>query len=371
MAVVVSGGGTTTFTLDVSGSAATNYANDLPGSYSAVSTLSAGQSETTVNGALNVILATGNPDTYTLTTPDQYTFVSTGDATAVEGSEAGDTVFGGASMSYGESDLGHDNRIVFTTGNNSFVSNVDGTGDTIAAGSGLDTIDIFNDNPTVFSGTGHTLIETAGTAGVIVMQSGTTTVIGSITDGGNYTIFATAGGEIEAGAGLTTFVAPGTSLPAHITISGADRGPIDMFGGNNLDLTLLGQSDSRGSVIQMFQAGAGNETLDGTQSNELAFFGDTKVSDDVATTVYGGNSDYFSTGVGTEYFAAGAGDLFDINSVSGATNITIADFNASDAVNFESPIISGTSDGSNYTVTLSSGTKVEFLGFTSLPTHTP
>ncbi len=365
MAVTVSGGGTTTLTFSVTSSSGTNFANDFPGSYPAVNTLSTGGTASTVAGALNVVDSGTSPAVYTIPGADQYSFISTGQATTIDGSAGGDTLAGGADMTYIEAAGAGDNRIIFTNGTNLFQgSSTGGTGDTIVGGSGYDTIITGGGPSTVFSGSGHTYAYLDDSVGgdVAVLANGTTTVVGSSVAGVNDTVAATADGLIYGGAGTLTFSAGVSSTPFSDTIVGDTAGTVTAFGNANLDLVF------EGGGKEVFQAGAGNETLDGSLSGGFSFFGDTNAGDSVGTTVHGGNSDYFLTGAGTEFFTAGSSDIFEIASVTSAT-ISIADFSGSDSVKFDSPTVSGTTDGNNFTYTLSDGTKVEFIGLTTPPAH--
>jgi hypothetical protein len=207
MAVTVNGGGGTTLTFNVTGSAATNYANFLSGSFPAVSTLSNGGTESTVAGALNVVYSGGPSSDYTLTTADQYSYVSVGDPETITGSSAGDTLFGGADLTYVEAPQGHDNRIIFTDGTNTFDgSSTGGAGDTIAGGSGSDTINTGSGPSTVFSGTGHTYIYLNDTVAgdAVDLQSGNSVVYAN---GVSDTVAASATGTVIGGTGTLTFVA--------------------------------------------------------------------------------------------------------------------------------------------------------------------
>jgi hypothetical protein len=371
MAVTVSGGGSTVLVFNVSGSAATNYANDFSGAVGAnpiVSTLSSGQAESTVAGALNVIgdSLTGTSSTfptYTLSTPDQYTYVASANPATVLGSAGGDTLIGGAALTYVESSAGHDNRVVFTNGNNVFFgSSSGGAGDTIVGGSGYDSIVTGTGPSTVFSGTGHSLIELNDTVAgdVAVMQSGNSTVIAN---GVADTVSASATGEVFGGSGALTFVASDSSTSLAVTVVGGS-GMTQMFGASNTDLTLAGGGS------QMFIAGAGNETLNGAESGGFSFFGNTSATDAAYSVTGGAGVDFFSTGAGSETITAGVGsDSFNISTVAGGASITINDFSGADSVHFQGTVISQGEDSTGYAVTLSDGTHVEFLGLSSVPTH--
>lgn len=367
-AVTISGGGSNVLVFNVSGSAATNFANNFSGALGSnpiVSTLSNGGTESTVSGALNVVFSSfGATSSYALTTPDQYTYVSVGDPTTIDGSSAGDTLGGGAALTYVEAAGGHDNNIFFTDGNNVFDgSATGGAGDTITGGSGYDTINTGGGASTVFSGSGHTLINLNDSVpgDIADLQSGNSTVNAN---GASDTVFASATGTIFGGSGLLTFATASSLSPLALTVVGGS-GTTDMAGASNTDLTFAGGGTAE------FTAGAGNETLNGANSTGFSFFGDTTAGDSVNDTVVGGSgTDYFATGAGTEFFQAGTGtDSFNIASIDGGANLTIADFGGADSVSFESAITSQGVDGSNYSVTLADGTHVEFIGITSLTGH--
>jgi len=384
MAVTVPGGGGSVLVFNVSGSAAFNYATDIQaalGSNPEVNNLSSGGTETTVAGALNTIYSNSSTTSFSLLSGGQYTFVSVGAPVTVAGSEAGnDTVIGGADLIYVENPGAGDNRVVFTDGNNIFDgSSIGGAGDTIAGGSGYDTINTGAGATTVFSGTGHTLINLFDTSpgDIVDLQSGNSTVNAF---GASDTVVASATGTIFGGSGSLLFVAEATTGALPVTVVGG-TGSTDLFGAANTDLVFANSASSPQAV---FVAGAGNETLNGANAvGGFAFFGDTSQADAASindTVIGGAGYDYFSTGGGTESIVAGTGAAqFEINTVGGSgATITIADFSAADSVNFaglsvaqENSLLgtsSSVADG-NLTVTLSDGTKVEFLGVTSLSGH--
>jgi hypothetical protein len=389
MAVTVPGGPGVVLYFNVSGSAAINYANDFAnavGLNPAVTNLSSGDTETTVAGALNTIFSNGSSLDYSLTTGGQYTFVSVGAPTTVNGSAAGgDVVVGGGDLIYVENGTSGGSNITFTDGNNIFDgSSVGGAGDTIAGGSGNDTINTGAGPSTVFSGTGRTLINLYDTVtgDVADMQNGNSTVNAfGVAD----TVVASATGTIFGGTGALTFVGQSTDAYGNpvgsldVTIVGG-TGDTNLFGAATTDLVF---SNAAGSTAQ-YMAGAGNETLNGANAaGGFSFFGDLSTVDggSINDTVVGGvGNDYFSTGSGVENLFAGSGAAqFEINTVGGAgATITISDFSAADSVNFaglsvaqETSLLgtsSSVSDG-NLTVTLQDGTKVEFVGITSLTGH--
>ena len=383
MAITIPGSGGNVLVFAVTGSAGTNYAIDFAKAVAndtAPSVLSSGGTESTVPGALNEIFSTSNTSTFGLTTGGQYTYVAVGAPVTVDGSAGGfDTLGGGASLTYIEAPGAGHNNVFFTVGDNVFDgSSTGGTDDTITGGSGHDIINTGAGPSTVFSGTGDNLINLNDTVGgdIAVLQGGNTTVnANGVAD----TVNASATGTIFGDTYGLTFVANASTSPLNVTIVGGG-GADTLFGAANSDLVY---SNPVGGGLSEFIAGAGNETLNGANAaGGFAFFGDATPADasSINDTIVGGSgSDYFATGGGTENIFAGSGAAqFEINTIAGGAGggtITINDFSASDSVNFyglseaqESTLGTSTAGG-NLTYTLSDGTKVEFVGITSLSGH--
>jgi Ca2+-binding RTX toxin-like protein len=371
-------GNTVTFT--VNGSSTTNYAKTFSNKVANATVITAvgsGTPPSTVAGALNIIQPSSATQ-YSLTTPGQYTYAAVASRTQINGSAGADTVLGGGGLVYVAG--GGQNNVDFTLGDNLYFGAVQG-GNTISGGSGNDTINTGSGSDTVFSGTGSGLINLIDTVGgdIVGLFAGSTTINAY----GNDTVYGNAGldpsttATIFGSAGTLTFVAGASAAALAVTIVGG-TGFTTMFGAAGSDIVF---SNTAGAAI--FVAGAGNETLNGTNAaGGFAFFGDTVpgASASINETVYGGSGpDYFSTGGGNEAFFAGPGAaLFDINDVGEGTHITIANFGAADFVNFQGldtaaetsllQTASTVSDG-NLTVTLQNGSQIEFLSTTSLTGH--
>ncbi len=371
-------GHTVTFT--VTGSSTTNYATSFSAKVAnatVITELGSGIAPSTVAGALNIIQPSSTT-LYSLTTPGQYTYAAVTRPTVITGSAGADTVVAGGGLAYVAN--GGQNNVAFTTGANLYFG-ADQGGNTISGGSGNDTINTGSGSDTVFSGTGNGLINLIDTSGgdIAGLLAGNTTV----NSYGNDTVFATAGldssttATIFGSAGTLTFVAGASESTLAVTIVGG-TGYTTMFGAAGSDIVF---SNTAGAAI--FVAGAGNETLNGTDAaGGFAFFGDTLPGAvaSINETIYGGaGPDYFSTGGGNEAIFAGSGPaLFDINDVGNGTDITIANFGAADFVNFEGlstaaetsllQTASTVSNG-NLTITLQNGSQVEFLSTTSLTGH--
>jgi hypothetical protein len=329
---------------------------------------------------LNVIGGDGSTSSYALSTGRQYTYAAVVSPTQIIGSPAGsDTVLASGGVTY-DAGAGGSDRVVFAGGDNLFFGG-SAPGDTISGGAGSDTIDTGTQNATVFSGTGNTTINLGDTVGgdVVALLAGNSSVTAA---GVNDTVFATAAydsttGTIVGGTGQLFFVAGASDSDLPLTVIGGS-GSTYMFTNAGSDITL----DNSGGAAY-FIAGAGNETLNGANAaGGFAFFSDT-VAADAASINYsvlgGAGPDFFSTGEGHETIVAGSGEaLFHVNDLGPDANITIADLQAKDFVNLgglsvqDETALLGTASvisSGNLTVTLHDGTKVEFLGVTSLTGH--
>lgn len=384
-------------------------------------------------------------------TPGAITFVddsSVGGGASVTGSGAGDYVlFTGISPEASYTDVGNNNTVIFTEGNNLYDATAAGTGnDIIVTGTGYDTVMTGTGNDTVFSGTGHASITLNDTNGgtfsttlsafndKVYLDDGNNTVTAlGVADA----IFATApdqtifGGPNASAGDIVTILQPSTGTIAgagdSIYGGGASIAVFDSVGGN----TLFGDSgtgqayfvagpgltdtiDSGGGqiyaftsdgdsinfagsvgygMVSGFAAGLGNETLDGsgaTGLGYLAFYGDTAAdSADAAsisqTFIGGSGANAFVTGEGNETIVAGEGtNMIYIGLNDQPSNITIQDFgsSANTAVQFfgytqdeltaaeDNATVGGTASDPSYTIKLSDGTTVQFMGVSSLTGHT-
>jgi Ca2+-binding RTX toxin-like protein len=346
MAVTIPGANGQVLVFNVSGMAATAFAESFAqaigtnGVPSTILTLP-GSTESTVAGSLNEIFYSGVLTSYTLTTGDQYTFVSSGNPFDLTGSTTGgDSVIGGADLTYNA--VGGNNVIVFTDGDNTFTGSSVG-GDTVAAGSGHDTINATN-NDAIYGGTGSALINISGTNDSVALFQGSSTV--DITGSGSNLVIAGSTASVLGGSGDTY-----------------------ILGLSNADVTY---SASSGQAA--FFAGAGNETLSGAGADGSLFVYVGSAASTGDTVTSGGGDAFFITGAGNQDLTAGSGlALFDIASPANAT-ITINDFASGDFVAIagltqsaaQAAIAGGTVSGGSLDVTLSDGTKITFTGVTSI-----
>jgi len=381
--ITIPGSQGSTLTFTVSGGAAANYANDFSRDVqfpTAITTLSTngGAGAPTIAGALNII-GPSNTSTFSIPGTHQYTYAAVSAPTRLVGSAGGaDTVLAGGGVSYVAN--GGQNKIIFSQGNNIFFGNAAG-GNTITGGAGYDTINAGTGSATVFSGAGHSLVNLGDTVGgdIAALLAGSTTVNAF---GHNDTVYASAASmptsaQIFGGAGTLSFAAGPSESTLNVTIVGGS-GTTEMFGAAGTDMVFANKSGTAA-----FTAGAGNETLNAANAaGNFAFFGDTNTADalSIDDTIVGGNgNEYFSTGGGHEtIFAGTGGEMFQINDVGAGTTITIVDFSASDSVNFAGLTVSeetsllgtaSTLSGGNLSVTLTDGTKVDFIGISSLAGH--
>jgi len=360
----------TVITFNVTGSALTNFANDFSNALSQGLTpndISATGSVSTDPGALNEFFGNTSVTSFTLSTADQFTYISSGTPVTVDVTAIGQTLAAqGSGTTINDSSAGG-NNFLFIDGNNTY-NGLSSVGDTVSGGTGYDTINTGTGSTTVYSGTGDTLINLNDTVGgdIVDLQNGNSTVNA---DGVADTVFASSTGTIFGGsAGPLTFASADSMTTLAVTIVGGSGGAM-MSGASGLDLVFANST----AATNVFNAGAGNETLNGANAaGGFAFFGDTNTADasSINDTVVGGaGNDYFATGGGMENFVAGSGAaIFEINTVSGGAMITIQDFSANDSVSFAGSITGSTVADGNITYTLSDGTTVDFIGITSIPT---
>jgi len=297
----------------------------------------------------------------------------------------GDTVFAGSGTtsvdnvvgSRGEFDIG---------GSGNFLVQDLGTSDTISVGLGNASVSTAGSDALVFGGTGSLVVDASGGTGdTIVGRSGPMTVNAS--SASNLLVFGAIGGpgmDFIGGSGSATVVAHAGSD----TVTGGS-GPLDIVAasgdtlaasGSSAGTTLFGSANSdvtftSGSVGSLTYVGlAGNETLNasGSSTNNVFWGGNDPTGSE--SIVGGSGNDLMIAGQATDTFTGGGGNnefLFmnSILSLSGGsqTNV-ITDFLSSSTnavlLNGLSTVSSATASG-NTTVTLSDGTKIEFIGVTS------
>jgi Ca2+-binding RTX toxin-like protein len=148
--------------------------------------------------------------------------------------------------------------------------------------------------------------------------------------------------------------------------------------GNTGSTTLLGASGS--SVVfngytgtTVYKAGAGNETLDASNSNAnsaISVVG-SSFSDSNFVARGGAGADTISSGAGAETMVGGAGaNVFVFSSIVGgpASQTTVEDFGGSDIVQLKgygaNPVTNASQQGQNVTLTLADNTQITFLNTT-------
>ncbi len=304
---------------------------------------------------------------------------------------------------------------------------VTGTGsDTVYSGTGDASIYLNDTAAGAFSGSfndfvslndGANTVHASGAADAIVATAGGQVVFGSddtvgativtILPGSNagtgdtiyggaasIAVFASTGANtFNTGTGQAYFVAgPGGEVPLSDSVN-ATGGSVYMFGSDGDSITFAGTIGD--GKISGFAAGAGNETLNGAGfsggNGALALFAsntsDAVAAQNVHDSLVGGNGlNAFLTGEGNETLVGGANNLFYIEHTADNTDantgtITVKDFATSnwgvafvgytqdELANSEAnATVNGGSDPS-YTIKLSDGTTVQFLGITTLSGH--
>ena len=305
-----------------------------------------------------------------------------GDDTIITGTGS-DTVFSGTGRA--DITLNDTSAGAFSGSFNDFVYLNDGT-NTVHATGAADAIVATAPGQVIYGSD-----DTVGATIVTILPGGAAGAGDSIYGGAaSIALFDSVGGNtFNTGAGQAYFVG-GPDVADTITSSG---GPVYMFGSDGDSITFGGTIGD--GVISGFVAGAGNETLNGAGfsggNGALALFGnntsDSVAAQSVNDSLVGGNGlNGFVTGEGNETLVGGTSNLFYIEHTADNTDantgtITVQDFaNSNWGVAFvgytqdeianseANATVNGGSDPS-YTIKLSDGTTVQFLGITTLSGH--
>lgn len=346
----------------------------------------------------------------------------TAQATYIDMGGNNGVVFASGNNTYaGNSQSGSD-VIVAGTGNDSIIT---GTGsDAIYSGTGHATIYLNDTTAGAFSGSFNDLVylndgtntvhangaadaiaatapgqvifgsqDTMGATIVTILpgaELGLDTVFGGAA---SIALFDNVGGNVfNTGTGQAYFVGGHHLTDTLADTVNASGGSVFMFGTNADSITFAGTIGD--GKISGFVAGAGNETLNaaGFSGNGALAMLASNSSDSVAAqnvhdSLVGGNGlNAFLTGEGNETLVGGTSNLFFIEHTADNTNantgtITVQDFaNSNWGVAFlgythdqlataeANATVNGGADPS-YTIKLSDGTTVQFLGITTLSGH--
>jgi Ca2+-binding RTX toxin-like protein len=368
----------------------------------------------------------------------QFMFDAINGPTTITGNGAGgDVLVEGTKAAATYFDEGGNTSVVFVDGDNHYVGDTTSSAgnDHIVAGAGFDTIDTGIGRSTVNSGTGSAVINLNDTAAGAI---GTYNDFAYLDDGQSRinangmrdAVIATAPGQtIDGGIGTGQYdgivLVGGNGNGDDVVNAGAatvalfdDSGNNSIFGGSGV-FTFIGGADIAASIVggsgaiymfgtagdsvvfssadssssAVFLAGTGNETLNGSLSQDnLALYGtnvsDTAVTSGVSDSLVGGSgNDTLVSGAGYETLQAGTGHtLFVIDATTDGVggHITIDDFNAStdnmlgfanytqaeidNALNGATTVM-GAGGQTDTIITLSDNTQVTFVGVTSLSGH--
>ncbi len=320
-----------------------------------------------------------------------------GDDTIITGTGP-DTVFSGTGRA--DITLNDTSAGAFSGSFNDFVHLDDGT-NTVHASGAADAIFATAPGQVIYGS------DVAGGATIVTLIPDSTGGVGNDTIYGgaaSIALFDSVGGNtFNAGSGQAYFVAA-SGVADTVNSSG---GPVYMFGSDGDSITFAGNvgSVSDPAVLSGFAAGAGNETLNGAEAttysstvpggpaSALVLYAnntsDSVAAQNVNDSLVGGNgATAFVTGEGNETLTGGLGsNRFYIqhsadNTDANTGTITVQDFaNTNWQVGFAgytqeeianaeaNASVNGGSDPS-YTIKLSDGTTVQFLGVTTLTGHT-
>lgn len=232
----------------------------------------------------------------------------------------------------------------------------DGTGDTIVAGAGDDTVAAYGSNDLIFGGSGPLVV---GMALNSTVSSGT----------GPETIFGADRSVVSgnSSSGITFVGGAGNA-----TVFGSNDSVTTIFGGSGSDINFTNTATPGGIMA----AEAGNETLNaGISSSNNTLAGGSGAD----SLVGGSSSDLLWAGTGADTLTGGAGtgtDVFNfVNGSAGGADV-ITDFSSSDVVNLigygadaaATAIANATVSGGSSTIQLSDSTKITFLNVTNLST---
>jgi Ca2+-binding RTX toxin-like protein len=226
-------------------------------------------------------------------------------------------------------------------------------------------------NDTVVGLSGSMTVNASSAANLLVFGPISGSGLDFIGGSGSATVVAHAGTDTVAGGTGPLDIVAGSGDT--LTASGASAGTT-LFGSANSDVTF-----TSGAVGGLTYIGlAGNETLNasGSSTNDVFWGGADPAGSE--SIVGGSGNDLFVAGQGTDSFGSGSGNnefLFmnSILSLSGGsqTNV-ITNFLGSnnnsvvlDGLSTVSATSTGTGLSAATTVTLSDGTKIEFLGVSS------
>lgn len=382
--------GAITFVDDSSVGGGASITGSGAGDYVLFTGISPAASYTDVGGGNTVIFTEGNNlyDATSTGTGNDIIVTGTGYDTVNTGT-GDDTVFSGT---------GHSSITLNDTAGGTFSTLASGFNDKVYLDDGTNTVTALGVADAIFAtAPGQTIIGGPNTAAadiVTILQPSTGTIAGagdSIYGGAaSIAVFDSVGGNTlfgDSGTGQAYFVA-GPGLTDTINSGG---GQIYAFGSDGDSINFSGSIGV--NLISGFAAGLGNETLNGSGASGpgvLALFGATPVdsvdASSINETLIGGSGlNGFVTGEGNETLIGGSGgNAFYVALNANAANITIQDFGASDnnAVTFvgysaddvataeANGTVGGSASAPSYTIQLSDGTTVQFLGVTSLTGHT-
>jgi Ca2+-binding RTX toxin-like protein len=259
-----------------------------------------------------------------------------------------------------------------------------------SAASGTVSIAAGNGNDYFSLASGSTYDVGLGNGNDTVVASGTGTIVGG-TGANYYNLGNATSTQLSSNSASDTIVSGSGKLvylggtPGAPTITGATgSGSATLYGSSGQDIHYLDNPNGISTGGNFLAAGAGNETLDASgASGAVGLAAGPGNSDLIGST----GPDTFYGGLGNSTMTANSnGDVFMFGSVAGghpgATDI-ITDFNQSDtfitsgygsnaaATAFANAAVTGSGSTLVSTVSLSDGTKIEFLGInTTTGTYT-
>ena len=283
--------------------------------------------------------------------------VAASGATTINASGDGSGILGGASGSI-TADVTA-NAVTISSAGTDLAATVSGNNAVIFGGSGTTTLDLTGSNGTLAAadtlagGSGAETVDASGGSSRSYYFGGTGP-LSFVGGAGMATIVGAPTGTeaVTVGSGGLVFSAYLTDNASTIT-AGSGSGGSTIFGGADSDVTYNTSSTAAGAAL--FNAGAGNETLDAGGSST--------------------NNNFFA-GTGSETITGGSGDnwfVFNATLTGGAADI-ITDYHAGDKLalvgydttqSAASVLGNATVSGAGVTLALSDNTKITFTDLSS------
>ena len=308
------------------------------------------QQECTIVGSANDSIITGYGDA-NITTSDYRSLIFAGPASNTINSNGTDTIIGAATGVSTDTVNAYASDLVFGPGSGEMLFNAVGGPDSLVGSQGQISINgSAQDGSVIWGGTGDIFFQGGAGNAAIVQESGEMQILG----GSGATTFwgGTGASEITGTAGNSEFVVGEGSS----TISAAAGNIVFLIGDAACSIAGTGNgvqiNAASSTANNIFQAGAGDETILGGQGNDL-----------------------FAAGSGNSSLIGGtSADTISLTDGTAGGNITAYEFNASNVtidlhdygISAQTFLDSATVSGGSMAFNLPDGSQLNLIGITSL-----